>query len=248
MADPQQQLCDCARAASSAWQQLLQDWSWAELDAHDEVRRLLVRAVAWAGDVGEARTRVDTRTVQRLMADMDQLSWPEKSLPLRQLIHRCAELALRLAVLQPPPKIGEFDLYRISDAARILLTVRAAERACLRLPERDMTPAHRATLCAAIDWATSIGEGRLKLEEGAEHPYLHAIAALRWPGAAAHVARSVVSCLHTAGNPWIREMSQARFEHLIATVDLQHAVLAGVPEAEIGRDYLELQRLDLRLP
>ena len=69
MADPQQQLCDCARAASSAWQQLLQDWSWAELDAHDEVRRLLVRAVAWAGDVGEARTRVDTRTAQRLMAE-----------------------------------------------------------------------------------------------------------------------------------------------------------------------------------
>lgn len=111
-----------------------------------------------------------------------------------------------------------------------------------------MTPAHRAALCAAIDWATSIGEGRLKLEEGAEHRYLHAIAALRWPCAAAHVAQSVVSCLHTAGNPWIREMSQARFEHLIATVDLQHAVLAGVPEAEIGRDYLELQHLDLQLP
>lgn len=39
-------------------------------------------------------------------------------------------------------------------------------------------------------------------------------------------------------------MSQARYQHLVASVDLQHAVLAGVSEDDIGRDYLQLQHLD----
>lgn len=247
MAELQQQLRDGARAASCAWQQLLQDWSWAELNVHDDLRRFLVTAVAWAGDVGEARTRVDTRAAQRLIADIDQLSWPEKALSLRQLILRCAQLALSLAALQPPPKIGDFDLYRLSDAARILLTVRAAERACLLLPKRGVSSAHRAALGAAIDWARSIGEGRRKLEEGAERPFLQALAALHWPGRSAHIANSVISCLCASGNPWIWEMSKARFQHLVASVDFQHAVLAGVKETDIGRDYLELEQMDLRL-
>jgi hypothetical protein len=242
-----QQLRDCARAASAAWPQLLQSWSWAEVNQHDAIRRLLLRAVAWANDVGENNTPVDVRIAQDLIAQIDRTIWPEMAVPMRQLIRRCAELALSLATLQPPPKISEFDLYKISDGARILLTVRAAERACLLLPKRGVTHAHRAALRAAIDWARSIGEGQLKLEEGAERPFLQAIAALHWPGRSAHIADGVASCLGTASSPWIQEMSQARFEHLVASVDLQPAVLAGVDEANIGRDYLELRRLDIRL-
>jgi len=55
------------------------------------------------------------------------------------------------------------------------------------------------------------------------------------------IAHSVVCCLRAAGNPWNWEMSQLRFQHLVADVDLQHAVRAGVNEVDIGRDYLELR-------
>lgn len=144
MSEPtlQQQLRDCARAASAGWAQLIRAWSWTEINQHDDLRRLLVWAIAWASEVGE---------------------------------------------------------------------------------------------------------GRVKLEEGAEGPHLQAIAALTWPGLSTHIVHSVVSCLRTAGNPWIWEMSQARFQHLVASVDLQHAVRAGVNPADIGRDYLELQHLDAKL-
>lgn len=243
----QQQLGECARAASAGWTQLIQAWSWTEINEHDDLRRLLVWAVAWASEVGMKGARIDVRTAQRLIAEIDQLGWPDQAQPMRQLIRRCAELALSLAPLQAPPTIDEFDLHGIGDAARILLTVRAAERACLLLPRRAVTAAHRAALRAAIDWARGIGEGRVKLEEGAEGPHLQAIAAFNWRGRSTHIAHSVVSCLRTAGNPWVWEMSQARFQHLLASVDLQHAVRAGVNPADIGRDYLELQHLDAKL-
>lgn len=239
-----QQLRDCAQAAGVAWPQLIQSWNWSEINANDEVRRLLVRAVAWANDVGERGARVDPRSAECLITDIDQLSWPEPALPLRQLIRRCAELALNLAPMQAPPRINEFDLYRISDAARILLTVRAAERAVALLSEAAITSAHHAALRAALDWARAIGEGRMKLEEGAGSPFLQGITRLSWPGRSAHIADSVACCLNTAGNPWIWEMSQARYQHLVASVDLQHAVLAGVSEDDIGRVYLELQHLN----
>lgn len=249
MSEPtlQQQLGECAGAASAGWAQLIRALNWTEINQHDDLRRLLVWAVAWASEVGMKGTRIDVRTAQRLIADIEQLGWPDQALPMRQLIRRCAELALSLAPLQAPPTIDEFDLHGISDAARILLTVRAAERACLLLPARAVSAAQRATLRAAIDWARGIGEGRLKLEAGAEGPHMQAISAQTWPGSSVHVAHSVISCLHTAGNPWIWEMSQARFQHLVASVDLQHAVRAGVNPADIGRDYLELQHLDAKL-
>jgi len=239
-----QQTRECARAAGAAWPQLLRSWSWAEVHEHDAIRRLLVFAVAWARDVGENGARVDVRIAHGLIADIDQLIWPVKAEPMRQLMRRCAELALSLAPLQPPPKIDEFNLYKISDAARILLTVRAAERAFALLPRRAISAAHRASLRVAIDWAKAIGEGRQKLQIGAEEPFLKAIAVLTWQGSSTHIANSVLSCLRTASNPWIWEMSQSRFQHLVADANLQHAVRAGVNQSDIGRDYLELQQLD----
>ena len=236
----QQQMRECAQAASVAWPELIRSWSWAEINQHDAIRRLLTWAVAWASDVGERGARVDVRIAQGLIADIEKLSWPAEAEPMRQLVLRCAELALRLAPLQAPPKIVEFDLYKISDSARIALTVRAAERAFALLPPASST-AHRAALLAAIDWARAIAEGRLKLQIGAEEPFLQAIAALAWQDSSTHIAQSVVCCLRAAGNPWIWEMSQLRFQHLVADVDLQHAVRAGVNEVDIGRDYLELR-------
>ncbi len=243
--DIRMHLRDCAQAAAGAWPQLLAQWSWAEINQYDAIRRLMTWAVAWAREVGENAVRVDVRVAQRLIAQIDQLSWPAEAEPLRHLIHRCAELALTLAPLQPPPTLSELDLHRMSDRARILLTVRAAERALLLLPKRGMTTAHRTCLRAAIDWARAIGEGRLQLTDAAERPFTQAIDALHWPGRSAHVAGAVGSCLATAGNPWVWEMSQARYQHLVASVDLGRAVLAGVKEADIGLDYLELQQQEL---
>jgi|CXWL01.1.fsa_nt_gi hypothetical protein len=242
--DMRQQLRDCAEAAAAAWPQLIAQWSWAEINQHDAVRRLLTWAVAWARDVGENGVAVDVRVAKRLIAEIEQLSWPSEAESLQLSIRHCATLALALAPLQPPPTLNELDLHRISDSMRILLTVRAAERAILLLPKRGISAAHRVALRAALDWARAIGEGRLQLTDAAERPFTQAIDALHWPGRSAHVAGGVASCLATAGNPWVWEMSQARYQHLVASVDLQRAVRAGVKEADIGRDYLELQRPD----
>ena len=83
-----QQLRDCARAASAAWPQLLQSWSWAEINQHDAIRRLLLRAVAWANEVGENNAPVDVRIAQNLIAEIDETIWPEVAVPMRQSIRR----------------------------------------------------------------------------------------------------------------------------------------------------------------
>lgn len=232
-----------AKAACAAWQHLLSQWNPDEIRDYDSVRRLMVRAVAWAQGVGENGARVDTLAALRLMTEIERLSWPPKCEPMRQAIRHCAQLALSLAAVQRPPKISELDLHKISDGARILLTVRGAERAVLRLPVRGVSAAHRAALDAAIGWARSIGEGRQKLGIGADGKYVQAIAALTWKGRGVHVANSVLGCRRTAGNPWIWEASQSRYQPLVSEVNLQHAVLAGVKQANIGRDYLKLQPL-----
>ena len=239
----QQQLRECASAARSAWPQLLQNWSWAELNEHDAIRRLLVRAVAWADGLSKEGARVQVRAVQALVAELDQQRWPEKAEPMRQLLQRCTALALQLAPLQTPPKIAEFDLFSLSDSARILLTVRAAERAFARLPKRAISSAQRATLRRAIDWAKAIGEAPETLEIAAAAPLRQAISALSWPVRSQPIVDSVICCLRSASNPWLLEQSQTRFPHLVADIQLQHALRAGVAEADIGRDYWELRQL-----
>ncbi len=243
----QKRLLESANAAAAGWPQLIQRWSWAELNRYDDIRRLLTWSVAWAGDIGRNRVRVDTVVARRVLNEVDQLTWPVEAEPMRHLIQQCAVLALQLELLQPPPTLDQLDLIGISDSARILLAVRTAERANCLLPRKAISAAHRASLRAAIDWATAIGEGRSRRADAAEQSLLKAITDLHWPGRSAHIARCVTSCLLTAGNPWIWESSSARHAHLIGSMDLKSAVLAGVSEADIGRDYLELRHVDFHL-
>ncbi len=145
------QLRDCARAASAAWPQLLQSWSWAEVNQHDAIRRLLLRAVAWANEVGENNAPVDVRIAQDLIAQIDRTIWPEAAVPMRQSIRRCAELALCLAPRQPPPKIS--DLPMLVSYGLYQLTPKGLKRDAEATPEQSIALFEQATVAAGRERA-----------------------------------------------------------------------------------------------
>jgi hypothetical protein len=236
------QLGKLAEQAKAEFVSLLAAWNWAEINQpdNDKVRRLLVWAVPWASDIADKSTRLNGPDAAKLLASIDALQWAEKALAARDALRACVSAAISMAPSQRPPTLNEMDLFVMTDQARILLTVCAAERALALLPKRGMTSAHQQALRNGIDFAKAIGEQRSAYLLDQELPLLNHISALHWPGRSAAIASAVGSCVRAASNPWLDEQSAQRTRHLVDEIDLQGAVKAGVKQSDLGSDYLAL--------
>jgi hypothetical protein len=231
-----------AEQAKVEFVSLLAAWNWAEINQpdNDKVRRLLVWAVPWARDIADKSTRLNGPDAAKLLASIDALHWAEKALAARDALRACVSVAIRMAPLQRPPNLNEMDLYKMTDQARILLTVSAAERAFALLPKRGITSLHQQALRAGIDFAKAIGEQRSDYLLDQELPLLDQISALQWPGRSAAIASAVSICIRAASNPWLDEQSAQRTRYLVDGIDLHSAIKAGVKQSDLGLDYLAL--------
>ncbi len=238
-----QPLADQARAQFT---KLIGSWSWAEVNEsdNDKIRRLLTWCVPWVSDIADKDQRLRASDVKALLADIDALHWPEKSLAAKTAIRQCAECLQAMVPALPPPKMQDIDLWEMSKAARVMLTIRAAERAVALLPKRGITPAHTDALQAGIAFAKDITEQTQRYIVGAELPILQRIGALAWSGRSAVIAQAVGECIRAATDPALDECSQSGLAALVERIDLSFARNAGVKAVDIARDYLQLTELN----
>lgn len=237
-----EELLRLGQNASQQFVSLLSSWSWAEVNDsdNDRIRRLLIWAPSWVCRIANKNEMLRACDAANLLDAIEAIRWDEKSLAAKDAIRQCAVLALALSAHVPAPKLSEFNLWNMSDAARIMLTVRAAKRAFSLLPKRAMTDAHVEALRTGIDFAeATVGQINLRLD-GTAASLLQRIGALNWPGRSAVIAQAVCVCIRAASDPALDEQSQLGLSQRVAGIDLSFALKAGVKVSDLGRDYMEL--------